>query len=72
MHSLLWEHFVKPGTIGKPVAKDLAALQKYREEADYDSAAHFDEETGAEEVERAERVLDHLAAVLKARGVGTT
>lgn len=71
VHSLLWEHFVQPGIVTRRLGKDLSALQKYREDADYDAVARFDAETGADEIERADRILDEIRDVLKARLVTT-
>src|SRR5262249_36857515 len=68
-HDLLFEHFVQTGTLGRSVTKDFAALQRYREQADYSTAVQFDEASGREEVERAERLVAELTKVLRTRGM---
>jgi uncharacterized protein (UPF0332 family) len=67
-HDLLFQNYVSPGVVDRAVSKDLAALQRYREQADYSSAVRFDATSGAEEVSRAERVVAALTSVLSARG----
>jgi uncharacterized protein (UPF0332 family) len=67
-HDLLFQNHVPPGVVDRAVSKDLAALQRYREQADYSSAVRFDATSGAEEVSRAERVVAALTSVLSARG----
>lgn len=70
-HDLLFSTFVRTGILPRQISKDLAALQRYREQADYSAAVRFDESTGAEEIDRAARVLAALRAVLAARGVSS-
>jgi uncharacterized protein (UPF0332 family) len=67
-HDLLFQNFVVPGIVERAVSKDLAALQRYREQADYSSSIRFDATTGGEEVSRAERVVVTLSPLLIARG----
>jgi hypothetical protein len=68
-HDLLFSFFVRTGILSRHVSKDLAALQRYREQADYSASIRFDQSTGAEEVERAARVLGAIRGVLAAKGV---
>jgi uncharacterized protein (UPF0332 family) len=70
VHDLLFAHFVERGPLPRRITKDLAALQRFREQADYSAKVRFDEATGREEVERAQRLVAELSAFLATRGVG--
>lgn len=67
-HDLLFQHFVSSGRLPRTVTKDLAALQRYREQADYSAAITFDAASAREEVDRAERVVEAVRALLGAVG----
>lgn len=63
-HDLLFQHYVAPGKLARKTSKDLAALQRFREQADYSTAFRFDEETGGEEVERAARIVESIVELI--------
>jgi uncharacterized protein (UPF0332 family) len=63
VQNLVFEHFVRSGPLDRRLARDLSALQRYREDADYGSDLRFDEETCREELDRARRVLAALESV---------
>lgn len=69
IHDLLFEHFVRAGALTRRFTKDLAALQRYREQADYSTTIRFDAESGREEVDRSERLVAELAGLLRSRGI---
>lgn len=69
-HDLLFQHFVSVGRLPRTVTKDLAALQRYREQADYSAAITFDAVSAHEEVERAERVVEAVRELLLHGGHG--
>ncbi|HEY3354178.1 MAG TPA: HEPN domain-containing protein [Polyangia bacterium] len=68
-HDLLFQHFVATGALRRQVAKGLAALQRYREQADYSTTVRFDAESGAEEIDRAAGIVGEITDLLRARGV---
>ena len=63
------ETFVRTGILPRELSKDLAGLQRYREQADYGGSFRFDESTGAEEVERAARMVEAARSLLATRGL---
>jgi uncharacterized protein (UPF0332 family) len=65
---LVFRFLVEPGSLSRRLSKDLAALQRYREQADYSAAISFDASTGPEEVDRAERVIAEVVAFLLSGG----
>jgi uncharacterized protein (UPF0332 family) len=67
-HDLLFVHFVRPGLLAPAVAKRFAALQKYREQADYARAFRFDLGGAQEELAAARQVCDAISEFLSARG----
>lgn len=66
IHDLFFLHFVRPGTFPRRVARLLASLQKYREQADYSRAIRFDEDGAREQVGHAREVHEALHAWLAA------
>jgi uncharacterized protein (UPF0332 family) len=68
-HDLLFEHFVRNGPLERRVTKDLAALQRYREHADYSTTIRFDADSAAEEIERAGRIVLEVEELLRSRGL---
>ncbi len=54
---LLNQHFVSRGLLDRALARVLARMQKYREEADYNRFFGFDNEGASEEVEDARKFL---------------
>lgn len=60
--------FVRPGRLAAHVAKDFAALQRFRESADYARAFHFEQQQASEEVERARVLCAVMRALLVAGG----
>lgn len=68
VHGLLYQHFVQTGRLGRQVTKDLAALQRYREQADYSTEIRFDAATAPEEIDRADRIVAQVIAMLRADG----
>jgi hypothetical protein len=69
LHDLFFQTFVLTGVVTRALAKDLAALQRYREQADYSSTVRFDATSGGEEVSRAAGVVATLREVLRVRGL---
>jgi uncharacterized protein (UPF0332 family) len=67
-HDLFFEHYVRSGLLSREVAKDLAALQRFREQADYSTIIRFDAASGAPELERAERFVAAVQAALQRQG----
>jgi uncharacterized protein len=67
-HDLFFEHFVRTGPLSRRATKDFAALQRFREQADYSTPIRFDTETAAEEIARATQFLDEVSSVLRGRG----
>jgi hypothetical protein len=51
------------------VAKDFAALQRFREQADYSTIVRFDESSGRPELERAAGVVAAIEAILAQAGI---
>ena len=65
VHDLLYLHFVRPGLVEPSLAKAFAALQKYREQADYARAFRFDETGAPEEFERPREICTAIQTWLK-------
>ncbi|MBI2895099.1 MAG: HEPN domain-containing protein [Deltaproteobacteria bacterium] len=65
-HDLFFRHLVAPGRLPRALSKDLAALQRYREQADYSASVRFAADTGADEVDRAGRIVEAVASLLAA------
>lgn len=55
-HDLLYMHFVRAGRLDADISKKLAALQKFREQADYASAFRFAESGARAEVANADAI----------------
>jgi hypothetical protein len=72
LHDLVYLTFVRTGRLAAEVAKDFAALQRFRESADYARAFHFDQAQASEEVERARALCRAMRALLVAGGWTTT
>lgn len=68
MHDLFFLHFVRPGVFPRRLARVLASLQRYREQADYSRAIRFDEEGAREAVGHAVEVHDTLHGWLHDEG----
>ena len=66
---LLNVHFVVPGHLAQEHLVTLTDLQREREEADYLAAVRIDENRYRELLERVDRALVAIDALLKARGV---
>lgn len=69
MHDLFFQTFVSTDLVARSVSKDIAALQRYREQADYSSTIRFDALSGADEISRAERVVQAIRTLLAERGI---
>ncbi len=67
-HDLFYLHFVRTGAIPPHVAKLFAGLQRFREQADYARAFHFDEQDARQEVANARSIVELLGAHLAAGG----
>jgi uncharacterized protein (UPF0332 family) len=67
-HDLFYLHFVRTGLVPARLAKLFAALQRYREQADYSRAFHFTAEGAREEAAHARELCAGLADWLAARG----
>jgi uncharacterized protein (UPF0332 family) len=63
-HDLFYVQFVRTGQIAPHVAKRFAALQKFREQADYARAFHFTGDDAREEVTSARAICVELRARL--------
>lgn len=68
-HDLFFQNFVATGLVDRALSKDLAALQRYREQADYSGAVRFDATSASEEVARAHKVVATLRTMLTERAV---
>ena len=68
-HDLLFQHFVRAGLLARDLAKAFAALQRFREQADYATAVRFDRDSGADEVTRAEQIVAAITKLLGERGI---
>jgi uncharacterized protein (UPF0332 family) len=68
-HDLFFKHLVAPGHLPRRVAKQLAALQTFREQADYSIAIRFDAESAGEEIEHAAFIVSEIEGLLRARGI---
>ena len=68
LHDIVYLTFVRDGRLPAHVAKDFAALQRFRESADYARAFHFDQAQAAEEVERARALCAVMRALLVSGG----
>jgi len=68
LHDLFFLHFVRPGIFPPRLARLLASLQKYREQADYSRAIRFDEDGAREAVTQAREVHESLRAWLTREG----
>jgi uncharacterized protein (UPF0332 family) len=69
MHDLLFTRFVKPGEFSRSVTRDFAALQTFRQRADYGRSETFDAATSKEEVDRAGRFVDEMKRYLAEQGI---
>ena len=68
LHDLFFLHFIRPGLFPRRLARLVASLQKYREQADYSRAIRFDEDGAREAVANAREVHDSLRAWLASAG----
>ena len=68
LHDLFFMHFVRPGIAPRRLARLLAALQKYREQADYSRAIRFDEDGAREALAQAREIHGTLHAWLTREG----
>jgi uncharacterized protein (UPF0332 family) len=59
-HDLFYVHFVRTGQIAPHVSKLFAALQRFREQADYARAFHFTDEDARDEVANAHAICREL------------
>ena len=66
LHDLVNLTFVRSGRLPAQIAKDFAALQRFRESADYARAFHFDQAQASEEVERARGLCGAMRDLLVA------
>lgn len=69
VHDLVYLRFVQPGVLGRDLARDFAALQRRRENADYSTTVRFDGEAAREELAAATRLVGAIDALLRDRGV---
>jgi uncharacterized protein len=67
-HDLFYIHFVRTGQIPPHIAKLFAALQKFREQADYARAFHFTADDAREEVTNAHAICVEVRQHLVAEG----
>ncbi|MCC6523583.1 MAG: HEPN domain-containing protein [Polyangiaceae bacterium] len=67
-HNLLYMSFVRPGLLSQDLASRFAALQKYREQADYAAELSLDEAGARAEVGQAAELCRSLGAWLAERG----
>lgn len=67
-HDLFFMHFVRPGRLDAGLAKLLAGLQRYREQADYSRAFRFNELGAREEVRHAEEIQTAMKDYLAQHG----
>lgn len=65
-HDLFFRYFVLTEKMPRTASKDLAALQRYREQADYSTTIRFTAASGAEEVERAAGLVAAIRVLLDA------
>ena len=72
VHELFFRHFVENGPLSRSISKDLASLQRYREQADYTADAHFDQASAEEEIDRSDRVRAAIIEILDERGISLT
>jgi uncharacterized protein (UPF0332 family) len=68
LHDLFFLHFVRPGIASRRLARLLASLQKYREQADYSRAIRFDEDGAGEALAQAQEIHEALRAWLTRDG----
>ncbi len=67
-HNLLFREFCEPGRVDRAVAGELAHLQRFREIADYNVQRDFDEAEAAQEIERAQRIVNATVERLRLDG----
>jgi uncharacterized protein (UPF0332 family) len=70
-HHLFHLHFIKAGLVPARVGKLIAALQKFREQADHERAFEFTEAGAREELANAEEVCAALREKLATDGWDT-
>lgn len=67
-HDLFYLHFVKPGRVPAHLAKVLAGLQRFREQADYSRVFRFTRDGAKEELDRAREVHQTITRLLEESG----
>jgi len=65
LRALVGEHFVKMGVLAPEHARSLARIAGDRNDADYNVSSVFTPEDVAEDIERAERFLTDVQALLR-------
>ena len=61
---LINQHFVRTGQLAPDVSRCLTALHQERQDADYDSAAVFDEQIADEDIRKATRYGEAIRRIL--------
>lgn len=54
------EHYVKTGEFDKTISKDVSTSYKLREKSDYQDFYIVSQQEAAEQIEKAERILDRI------------
>ena len=68
LHDLFFLHFVRPGLLPRPLAKQFAGLQQYRAQADYSRAFSFPDAEAREEVTHANELCEAVRSYLATDG----
>ena len=61
------EHYVKTGEFDKTISKDVSTSYKLREKSDYQDFYIASQQEAAEQIEKAERILDQIEKYLSGK-----